>query len=60
MSWLVVLGLVVVLAVVAVLSGLVPRGGRPVEKTKLVQASRVVLAILALLIAWAAWHDLRG
>lgn len=50
--------LIVVAAAVALfaLTGVRPRGGRPVQRTQLMVGARVVLLLLALLVAWAAWN----
>jgi len=54
MSWLTLLLLAVVLVAVAAVTGLKPRGGRPVARTRLMTAARVVLLVIALLLVIAA------
>lgn len=54
MSWLTLLLLAVVLVAVAAVTGLKPRGGRPVARTRLMTAARVVLLVIALLLVLAA------
>ena len=56
MSWIVVLGLVVVFVVLLVLAGLTPRGGRPIANTKLMIPARVALVVFAVLVALLAWQ----
>lgn len=53
MSWLTLLLLVAVLVAVAAITGLKPRGGRPVARTRLMSAARVVLLVIAVLLAIA-------
>jgi hypothetical protein len=54
MSWLTLLLLAAVLVAVAAVTGLKPRGGRPVARTRLMSAARVVLLVIALLLVLAA------
>lgn len=54
MSWLTLLLLAAVLVAVAAVTGLKPRGGRPVARTRLMTAARVVLLVIALLLVIAA------
>jgi len=54
MSWLTLLLLAVVLVAFAAVTGLKPRGGRPVARTRLMSAARVVLLVIALLLVLAA------
>lgn len=53
MSWLTLLLLVAVLVAVAAITGVKPRGGRPVARTRLMSAARVVLLVIAVLLAIA-------
>lgn len=53
MSWLTLLLLVAVLVAVAAITGIKPRGGRPVARTRLMSAARVVLLVIAVLLAIA-------
>jgi hypothetical protein len=52
-SWLTLLLLVAVLVAVAAITGIKPRGGRPVARTRLMSAARVVLLVIAVLLAIA-------
>jgi len=57
MSWVVWLALAgIVIAVVAVV-GLQPKGARPVAKTGLMRAARVVLLVLAVIFAYLAFKS---
>lgn len=55
MNWLSILGIVVVLVAVASLLGLGPRGGRQVASTRLMTVARIVLVLMGLVVAYAAW-----
>ena len=48
MSWIVILGIVVVAMALVALSGIRVRGGRPAGSTHLMTAARICLAILVL------------
>jgi hypothetical protein len=53
-SWIVLLGIAVVLVAVAALTGIKPKGTRPVARTGLMTAARVVLLLgAAILVALA-------
>jgi hypothetical protein len=58
MSWLVWLALAVIVAAIAAVTGLQPKGGRPVARTGLMTAARVVLAIIVLFFAYMAYVSL--
>jgi hypothetical protein len=47
MSWIELLLAAVVLAAVAALTGIKPRGTRPVARTRLMKAARIVLLLVA-------------
>jgi len=55
MSWLVWLALAVVVAGIAAVTGIQPKGGRPVARTGLMTAARVVLAIIVLIFVYMAY-----
>jgi hypothetical protein len=55
MSWLVWLALAVIVAGIAAVTGLQPKGGRPVARTGLMTVARVVLAIMVLVFAYMAY-----
>ena len=52
MTWLTVLAVAVVIAVVAALFGAQPKGGRNVAGTRLMAVGRVVLVIGMLIAGW--------
>jgi hypothetical protein len=55
MSWLVWLALAVIVAGIAAVTGLQPKGGRPVARTGLMTAARVVLFIVVLIFIYLAY-----
>ena len=55
MTWLGILAVVVAFIALVSLMGARPKGGRPVGGTQLMMVGRVVLLILALAIAYAAF-----
>jgi hypothetical protein len=57
MTWLTWLGLAVVVAVFAAVTGIKPKGTRHVAHTKLMGAARVVLVVIALVLIWVAWSS---
>jgi hypothetical protein len=54
MHWIVLLGIAVVLIAIAAVTGIKPAGGRPVARTHLMTAARVVLVIVAAILVVAA------
>jgi hypothetical protein len=57
MTWLSLLPLVAItIGVIAVL-GIRPKGTRPVGSTHLMNVGRVILMLIALLLAWATWRQ---
>jgi hypothetical protein len=60
MTWIIWLGLAVIIVAVAAVTGIKPRGGRPVASTHLMGAARVVLVLVAVLLAWIAWRSYGG
>ena len=54
MHWMALLGIAVVLVAVAAVTGWKPSGGRPVARTGLMTAARVVLVIVAVVLAVVA------
>lgn len=56
MSWLSWLGLAVLIGIVAAVTGVKPRGTRPVARSRLMGIGRIVLWILVVLILWLAYR----
>ena len=55
MTWLVWLGLAVIVAAIAAVTGLQPKGGRPVARTGLMSVARFVLLIIVLIFVYMAY-----
>jgi len=55
MTWLVWLALAVIVAGIAAVTGLQPKGGRPVARTGLMQVARFMLLIIVLIFAYLAY-----
>jgi hypothetical protein len=60
MTWLAWLMLAVIIAAVATVSGLQPKGTRPVASTRLMGVARLVLLALALFLAYIAFRTRAG
>ena len=56
MTWMFWLGLAVVLGAFAALTGLKPRGTRPVSNTRLMGVARFVLIVMVLLFLYFAYR----
>jgi uncharacterized membrane protein YhaH (DUF805 family) len=54
MNWLVWLGLAVVVAAVAAVTGIKPKGTRPVAHTRMMVMGRLALLALIVIFAWLA------
>lgn len=52
MSWLAILGIVVVFVALFALTGIKPKGTRRVASTRLMGVARLVLVIIALIVIW--------
>lgn len=60
MNWLVWLGIAVVIAGIAAVTGLKPKGTRPVAHTRMMGVGRVVLFIIVIIFAYMAWQAKMG
>jgi hypothetical protein len=60
MSWLVWVGLAVLVSAVAAVTGIKARGTRPVAGTRLMSVGRFVLLLLILLFAYLAFRARSG
>ena len=60
MNWLVWLGLAVVIAAFAAVTGLKPRGTRPVAHTRMMGAGRIALIVIVAIFAYLAWRARGG
>jgi hypothetical protein len=54
MSWIVILGIVVVAIALVTLSGIRIKGGRPAGRTHVMTAARICLGILVLIVLLAS------
>ena len=60
MPWFAWLGIAVLVTGLAAVSGLAPKGGRPVANTRLMGMARLILWAIALLIAYVAFRTYSG
>jgi len=60
MNWLLWLGLAVLIGVVAAVTGMKPRGTRPVARTRLMGVGRVVLFLIVALFLYMAYRARLG
>lgn len=56
MNWLIWLGLAVLVAAIAAVTGIKPKGSRPVAHTRLMGVGRVFLLIIVAIFAWLAYQ----
>ena len=60
MTWLAWLGLAVVLGVLAAVTGIKPKGTRPVARTRLMGVARFVLLIVIVILLYLAYRARTG
>lgn len=60
MTWLFWLGLAVVLGVLAAVTGIKPKGSRPVARTQLMGVARFVLLVLIAIVLYMAYRARAG
>jgi len=60
MSWLVLIGIAVVIAGVAAVTGIKPKGTRPVAHTRMMQAGRIALLVLVAVVVYLAFRARGG
>jgi hypothetical protein len=60
MNWLTWLGLAVILGVIAAVTGLKPRGTRPVAHTRMMGIARFVLLVIVVILLYMAWRGRGG
>lgn len=60
MSWLLLLGLAVVIAAVAAVTGIKPDKTRPVARSRMMGMARAVLVVLAVILAYVAFRARQG
>ena len=56
MNWLVWLGFAVVIAAIAAVTGIKPKGSRPVAHTHMMNAGRVALLVIVAIFAYIAYR----
>jgi hypothetical protein len=56
MTWLAWLGIVVLIAAVAAVTGIKPSGTRHVAGTKLMGVARVALLVIVVIVVYLAWR----
>jgi len=56
MNWLVWLGIAVVIAAVAAVTGIKPKGTRPVAHSRMMSMGRILLLIIAAIFVYAAFR----
>lgn len=60
MNWLVWLGLAVVIAAVAAVTGVKPKGTRPVAHTRMMGMGRIALVVIVIIFAYLAYRARTG
>ena len=60
MNWLVWLGLAVIVAAAAAVTGIKPKGTRPVSHTRMMGMGRVFLVIMVVIFAYIAFRARSG
>ncbi len=60
MNWLMLLGVAVIIAVVAAVTGIKPKKTRPVAHTRMMAMARFVLLVLAIILAYLAFRYRAG
>jgi uncharacterized membrane protein YozB (DUF420 family) len=60
MNWLVLLGIAVVIVAVAAVTGIKPKGTRPVSHSRLMGMGRLALLSIAVIVAYLAFRARSG
>ena len=60
MDWLVWVGIAVVIAAIAAVTGIKPKGTRPVAHTRLMGVARIFLILIVVVLAWLAFRARGG
>ncbi len=60
MSWFFWLGLAVVIGIIAAITGIKPKGTRPVAHTRLMGVARVILLIIIAIVIFMAYRARSG
>jgi len=56
MTWITWLGIAVVIAAIAAITGIKPRGSRPVAHTRMMTMGRLALAAIVIIFAYLAYR----
>lgn len=56
MNWLTLLGIAVVVAAIAAVTGIKPRGTRPVAHSRMMGMARIALAIFVIILLYLAFR----
>ena len=56
MKWLVWLGLALVIAAIAAVTGIKPKGTRPVSHSRMMGVGRIALLVIVVIFAYLAFH----
>jgi hypothetical protein len=60
MNWLVWLGVAVVIAAIAAVTGIKPKGTRPVAHSRMMGAGRIALLVIVVIFAYIAYRAKTG
>jgi hypothetical protein len=60
MNWLVWLGVAVVIAAIAAVTGIKPKGTRPVAHSRMMGAGRIALLVVVVIFAYIAYRAKTG
>jgi uncharacterized membrane protein YecN with MAPEG domain len=60
MDWIVWLGIAVVIAAVAAVTGIKPKGTRPVASSRLMGVGRIVLLVVVVALIWIVFRARSG
>jgi uncharacterized membrane protein YozB (DUF420 family) len=60
MNWLVWLGLAVVIVAIAAVTGIKPKGTRPVSHSRMMTMARIALVLIAIIFLYLAFHARGG
>ena len=60
MTWLAWLGIAVLITAIAAVTGIKPKGTRPVAKTRMMGVARVILLIIVVIVAYLVYRARNG
>ena len=60
MNWLALLGVAVVIAAIAAVTGIKPKGTRPVAHSRMMTMGRIALAVIVIILLYAAFRARNG